>query len=211
MTADHYRVSMLTGDAGIFDISELFVGLLDEDTKRTFGKSLRSVLGKVAWRMAENQPCGPWFWDSKHAIVSSLPIERSTVSFRLGDMEHEAKVEPVAQIHRPNLWDPGDRAALAAILSSTIRHEIERHPGLDYRYGRGAGMLTLSDAAVLSRYCPPWYDRASPKELASLWELQHVPRLKGEGAPLFQPYRYIELQPSVGLRGQPLLRFGLST
>ncbi len=210
MTAG-YRVTILTGEPGTLDLEKLYVGLLDQETLRTHSRDLRSVLGKVAWRLAESQPCGPWYWQGKAAIVSTLPIERTEVTFRHGDAEESATVEPVPLVHRPNLWDLADRSALAAILSSALRREIEGHSAIEYRFGRGEGMLTLSDPAILTPYCPTWYTRSKPEELAALWRVPHVPKLKKSGIPMFQPYRYIDLQPGVGLGGQPLLRFGFST
>lgn len=206
-----YRMSILVGDEGLLNLEHLYVALLDEETESRHSKaSKRSVLGKIAWRHATRHPCGPWYYNNRGALVSSLPFSETTENYVYGNAEHTAKLIPLERTHAFNLWEAPNRQAMASILGSAIRTAIEKHAGIEYRYDKGGGVLMLEDPSVLADYYPEW-SHATKQEVAQLWMIEHGPKLKNTDIPIFKPYRVIEVRPGVGLRGQPLLHFGLGT
>lgn len=207
----NYGMTTLIGELGTLDFESVYVALLDKKTIQKHRQNRRSVLGRIAWRVSNKQPCGPWFLDGKAALISTLPLEKQEVHFRVGADERSVIINPVDIPHTPNLWDLVDRIALSSILSSQLRKSIEELKGVDFRFDRGSGVLTITDYTELHKNCPNWYGWSSPKELEALWTVKDVPQLKKTEIPVLKPYRFISFSPGVGLQGQPLLKFGFST
>ena len=105
-----------------------------------------------------------------------------------------------------NLYMRGHKFAIQTLWSRILQEAIEKTPGLDYEYDNlGRGIMVKASQEMIRDYLPRWADKGTRQAALDAMKVSKDAlrklTLKGRDFPLFEPERYVDLDPRVGMDG----------
>jgi hypothetical protein len=136
-----------------------------------------------------------------------LSLANGTVPIKVNDTTIDVGVyETARKTTALNLYMRGHKFAIQTLWSRILQEAIERTPGLDYEYDSlGKGIMVTVNQGMIRDYLPRWADKGTREAALECMKvskdaLQKL-TLKDMDFPLFEPVRYVDLDPRVGMDG----------
>lgn len=139
--------------------------------------------------------------------TKALPAKSGTMEARINDITTKVGLyETQYRTTAVNLYFRGHKFAIQTLWSRLLQEAINRTAGMTYEYDSvHAGIMVKIRPDMVQDYLPRWADRATARaavETLSVNEdMLSKLQLKGVDISLFEPERYVDLDPRVGIDG----------
>jgi hypothetical protein len=130
----------------------------------------------------------------------TIPIKVNDATVKVGIYETEHDTTAL------NLYLRGHKFAIQTLWSRILQESIEKTPGLKYEYDNlGRGIMVNVSQEMIRDYLPHWADKGAREGALESMKVSEDAleklTLKGVDFPLFEPERYVDMDPRVGMDG----------
>lgn len=142
-------------------------------------------------------------------LIATKPLSIASGSVAIKVHDTTVKVGIYETQHRTsalNLYLRGHKFAIQTLWQRILQEAIERAPGLKYDYDNfGRGIMVKINQDMIRDYLPSWADKGTKEAALESMKVSkdaiHKLTLRGVDFQLFEPERYVDLDPRVGIDG----------